>query len=376
MDATTSTQSLASTWWGRTLLVVFGLATAATFFVPALATSNMAGPYSIARTLVMLVFIVLVLACRPRHDTADSIAGASKAMRVLAIVIPVLVVVAALAQWFWPGVAGAIVRDPTRGWDYRHAIFVKAAFELAACVIFIIVLVRFIRSKRGKRGWPIAVSAVCAFLALALAGEELSWGQRIFDWATPAGWGSVNAQDETNLHNLASETFQNVWYFGCWILLVLLPFFRMILGPALARTKRFAFLPAFLPPSYFLVIFGVAYGLSDPIVSTSSFPAWTGIHYGSILFTLLATAAVFIYFIVSPQGSPDAGHRLRLRSIVLLAALVVTVIVELFLSTSWDINQGVPTEYLETFIAFGILLWAIVARKQVVARDAEIDSRG
>ncbi|MGI9544667.1 MAG: hypothetical protein ACR2MX_15500 [Cyclobacteriaceae bacterium] len=45
------------------------------------------------------------------------------------------------------------------------------------------------------------------FLLLGLlffvaAGEEISWGQRIFSWETPASWQSINSQKETNLHNL------------------------------------------------------------------------------------------------------------------------------------------------------------------------------
>jgi len=37
-------------------------------------------------------------------------------------------------------------------------------------------------------------------------GEALSWGQRIFGWETPDSLASINAQDETTIHNL--EFFQ------------------------------------------------------------------------------------------------------------------------------------------------------------------------
>lgn len=36
------------------------------------------------------------------------------------------------------------------------------------------------------------------------AGEEISWGQHYFGWATPESWSSVNDQQETNLHNTAA----------------------------------------------------------------------------------------------------------------------------------------------------------------------------
>jgi len=32
-------------------------------------------------------------------------------------------------------------------------------------------------------------------------GEEISWGQHLFGWATPEGWMAINDQGETNLHN-------------------------------------------------------------------------------------------------------------------------------------------------------------------------------
>lgn len=42
--------------------------------------------------------------------------------------------------------------------------------------------------------------ALMSFLA---AGEEISWGQRLFDYPTPEAIARVNLQNEMNLHNLA-----------------------------------------------------------------------------------------------------------------------------------------------------------------------------
>lgn len=58
---------------------------------------------------------------------------------------------------------------------------------------------------------------LAAYLALALffffiAGEEISWGQRIFNIATPESIAEVNAQQETNLHNL--DIFEYSDYFS------------------------------------------------------------------------------------------------------------------------------------------------------------------
>lgn len=45
------------------------------------------------------------------------------------------------------------------------------------------------------------LAALCCFY---VAGEEVSWGQHILDWATPEYWGQLNDQNETNLHNTSS----------------------------------------------------------------------------------------------------------------------------------------------------------------------------
>ena len=41
--------------------------------------------------------------------------------------------------------------------------------------------------------------------------EEVSWGQRLFGWQTPAALAEVNVQHETNLHNLFNQVFGSVY---------------------------------------------------------------------------------------------------------------------------------------------------------------------
>ena len=50
------------------------------------------------------------------------------------------------------------------------------------------------------RGWLLLVTLGCVYFA----GEEISWGQHFFRWATPEGLARLNDQGETNLHNLTS----------------------------------------------------------------------------------------------------------------------------------------------------------------------------
>src|ERR1043165_5820848 len=55
------------------------------------------------------------------------------------------------------------------------------------------------RQNQIRWGFVYAVTAV-AFLVMA--GEEISWGQRLFDQPTSDFFAQYNKQGETNLHNL------------------------------------------------------------------------------------------------------------------------------------------------------------------------------
>ena len=50
------------------------------------------------------------------------------------------------------------------------------------------------------------------------AGEEISWGQRIFEFATPDFLMSLNEQQEFNVHNIANGAFEDIYRNGALIL--------------------------------------------------------------------------------------------------------------------------------------------------------------
>ena len=57
-------------------------------------------------------------------------------------------------------------------------------------------------ARRGCAGLAAGLSACYALLFFFAAGEEISWGQRLFGWGTPDFFAEHNYQNETNLHNL------------------------------------------------------------------------------------------------------------------------------------------------------------------------------
>lgn len=82
---------------------------------------------------------------------------------------------------------------------------------------------------------------ICLFILGGLfffgAGEEISWGQRIFEWKSPAFFALQNSQGETNFHNLVVGGIKlNKLIFG--LLLGIGVVFYFIILPFLYRKKE------------------------------------------------------------------------------------------------------------------------------------------
>lgn len=72
---------------------------------------------------------------------------------------------------------------------------------LTASVLFLL----SINNREGRINSLIKLIMFFMFLYFGL--EEISWGQRIFGWETPAGFAEINYQNETNIHNLFNPYF-------------------------------------------------------------------------------------------------------------------------------------------------------------------------
>lgn len=88
------------------------------------------------------------------------------------------------------------------------------------------VLLRNAAALKGKRGLGAAlVTGFFALLFFFAAGEEISWGQRIFGWESNEYFKQANAQQQTNIHNLVVGDIRLVkTLFGGVLSLVLLTY--------------------------------------------------------------------------------------------------------------------------------------------------------
>jgi hypothetical protein len=75
-------------------------------------------------------------------------------------------------------------------------------FLVSAIGFYIVMAKSEFLKQRGTKGAYLMTLAWC-LLMVVFAGEEISWGQRIFGFSTPDPLMEVNLQSEFNIHNIA-----------------------------------------------------------------------------------------------------------------------------------------------------------------------------
>jgi hypothetical protein len=165
---------------------------------------------------------------------------------------------------FWIPLLGAIALIPTRVFAdpvYRYLLAEDGPIEWLSFACFAIAaLAAALSASRFAKSGDSVLALACGIGTVALAfvaGEEISWGQRIFGFSTPDELLSVNKQGELTLHNVA--TVQHVMHaamllVGAWG--TLMP----VLAPAAWRGSRLgALLDLFVPPFFLVGSFGLVF---------------------------------------------------------------------------------------------------------------------
>jgi hypothetical protein len=78
--------------------------------------------------------------------------------------------------------------------------------------------------------------------------EEISWGQRLFGFATPERLAEANWQAEFNFHNVQTDLSETVYYFGAGIFLIVLPLLRDLVPVSVASHRWLTLRPGAASP--------------------------------------------------------------------------------------------------------------------------------
>jgi hypothetical protein len=86
-------------------------------------------------------------------------------------------------------------------------------FVFVSSMIFLRIGLRLVRTGQPLVG---CFYMLLSLASLFVAGEEISWGQRVFGWGTPEELDAINHQGETNVHNIRTvqQLFGFVVMFG------------------------------------------------------------------------------------------------------------------------------------------------------------------
>ena len=125
------------------------------------------------------------------HNKRESLNRIEKA--VLGIVFILMII----------GIVAAIV-DKT--WFLQHYVaedgFIEDVTLVPLAVITLTCFVYLIKFTRKKNIWFFFVYLMLGMGSFFILGEEISWGQRIFNFKTTEYFQEHNTQDEMNIHNL------------------------------------------------------------------------------------------------------------------------------------------------------------------------------
>lgn len=204
-------------------------------------------------------------------------------------------------------------------------------------------VVRNLAATHG-RSWSLVLPLGLAAGLFVTGMEEVSWFQRVLSVETPEGL-EGNIQGELNVHNFATAAFENAYYFGAFVALMVAPFVVHAL-----RVRVSEPLAVFLPA---------------PIVALASAPAF-GFNYdmwGITLSQLSFYGSLLIVWYFARALEPDQRW-------LAWVALGATITVQLVMLTLGDRSERIfdATEYKETFIPFGFAVYAVDVWRRVSGR--------
>lgn len=203
----------------------------------------------------------------------------------------------------------------------------------------IIIFISFSKSRNVlniPKGTQLSL-ALLSLVFFVIAMEEVSWFQRVLEIETPKAFDS-NIQDEMNFHNFSTKFFENAYYFGVFLFLVLLPFVRLLF-PYVSNNS---YLRIFVAPPFV--------GVIGTIACAYNFDMW------NIIFTQIAFfGSVVILFAFATFSSSKNERYIILFTIFIIATTQVLFLINgINFAREWEV-----TEYKEFLIPLALLIYSL-----------------
>ena len=235
--------------------------------------------------------------------------------------------------------AGLFLADPPAFHAFAQE---DRPLEWASALLLLAAAAVFAWHALRRRREPVTVLlALGLCLVLFLVGmEEISWGQRVFGFATPESLAEMNWQAEFNLHNVQTDLSETVYYFGAAVFLLLLPLLRDLLPRSVAAHPWLGLAP------------GRSVALVSAPVALFNYGHWDLL---AIQLTILLALWSMFAWSRAARGQGDRGA----ASVWLIAALFVVAGQALFLALGHrQVDVPDVTEYKEFFIGLGLAWYA------------------
>lgn len=208
----------------------------------------------------------------------------------------------------------------------------------SGCIVFLITLVKLPKAYHSKKMTSFfLVGLVVVFFILAM--EEVSWFQRILGIRRSMFIFRWNEQGEINIHNFATNLSEVTFYFGSFLLMVVIPFICILFCNQYQNYSWYVFIPR-----PFMIIIGA-------FACAYNFDMWN-IIFTQIAFwgALIITVVIFLF---------SQKRRDKLLALVSAIILVVSQVSFLLNGQIFVLNIFVITEYKEFLIALGALIYAL-----------------
>lgn len=251
-----------------------------------------------------------------------------------------------ISLWLVPKLAGPLAYE-----DGPVETLTALLFLLSSVVI----AVRSIQALKDKSNNTIAIMGLVVAVAFfVFAGEEISWGQRIFNIETGEFMQQYNWQGEVNLHNLHTDLFNIAFHYGALIFLIILPLFRTRI---IILLKKFNLdvLKYFIAPTWLALPSFVFLGMLDPRFIYVIEAPWVAVIY---LLSLAIGLGLLLFTSIQLIRSEDKTNSTYLFISLLLIGL------GLFVSylQAIDKTPNNISEYKELVIAIGLFMFAFLWR--------------